>query len=131
MMAAAETTVAPTGRFVANGPTVMHLRWSMTIPSERTVVASASWASGRTRQGDIVSSTEERFAYWDRECDIAWIPTGPSTSVVCEKTSWGLIDHDEKTDEVTGLEIWDASTVFPLELLECFPSPGRPDAAAA
>ncbi len=79
----------------------------------------------------MLDGTEERFAYWDRECDIAWIPTRPATSVVCEETSWGLVDHDEKTDKVTGLEIWEASKVFPLDLLERFPSPGSPDAAAA
>jgi uncharacterized protein YuzE len=82
-------------------------------------------------KGDILNSTEERFAYWDRECDIAWIPTGPSASVVCEEMPWGLIDHNEETGEVTGIEIWDASTVFPAEMLERLPSPGRPDAAVA
>jgi uncharacterized protein YuzE len=74
---------------------------------------------------------EERYAYWDRECDIAWIPTAPTESVVCEETGWGLVDHDRKTGEVTGLEIWDASKVFPAELLERFPRPGRPDRPAA
>ncbi|HEY5332396.1 MAG TPA: DUF2283 domain-containing protein [Solirubrobacterales bacterium] len=74
---------------------------------------------------------EERFAYYDRECDIAWIPTGPAAAVVCEETSWGLVDHNRETDEVTGLEIWDASKVFPAEMLERLPAPGRPDAAAA
>lgn len=57
--------------------------------------------------------------------------TSAATSVVCEETSWGLVDHDEKTDEVTGLEIWNASTVFPADMLERLPSPGRPGAAAA
>ena len=76
---------------------------------------------------------DDRFAYWDRECDIAWIPTGPGTPVVCEETSWGLVDHDEKTGEVTGLEIWEASKVIPIELLERMPEPGKPepDAVAA
>jgi len=79
----------------------------------------------------ILVRMEERFAYWDRECDIAWIPTGPTSSVVCEKTSWGLVDHDQETGEVTGLEIWDASKVFPAELLERFPAPGHPDRPVA
>jgi hypothetical protein len=80
-----------------------------------------------------VKTINERFAYWDRKVDIAWIPTGPWTPVFCEKTSWGLIDRDEKTGEVTGLEIWDASKVIPLELLERMPEPGKPgqDVAAA
>jgi uncharacterized protein YuzE len=71
------------------------------------------------------------FAYYDREADIAWLPTGASHDVVSEETSWGLVDHDAKTGEVTGLEIWDASKVFPADLLERLPEPGRPDAAAA
>jgi hypothetical protein len=80
-----------------------------------------------------VARMEDRFAYWDRECVIAWIPTGPTSSVVCEETSWGLVDRDKETREVTGLEIWDASKVIPLELLERMPEPGKPkpDAVAA
>jgi len=75
--------------------------------------------------------TEERYAYWDREGDIAWIPTAPAKFVKSEKTSWGIVDHDEKTGEVTALEIWDASKVFPAEMLERLPRPGRPDRPAA
>jgi hypothetical protein len=80
-----------------------------------------------------VDAMEERFAYWDREVDIAWIPTGPGTPVYGERTSWGLLDRDKETREVTGLEIWDASKMIPLELLERMPHPGKPksDAAAA
>ena len=78
-----------------------------------------------------MESAEELFAYWDRECDIAWIPTRPATSVVCEERPWGLVDHDKETDEVTGLEIWNASKVLPVEIIERLPSPGRPDTAAA
>jgi uncharacterized protein YuzE len=74
---------------------------------------------------------EERYAYWERDTDIAWIPTAPAEFVNSEKTDWGIVDHDKKTGEVTGLEVWDASKVFPPELLERFPSPGSPDATAA
>jgi uncharacterized protein YuzE len=85
-----------------------------------------------TRGVDVdVDDMNERFAYWDREADIAWIPTAPTVHVVCEKTSWGLVDHDVKTGEVTALEIWDASKVFPAEMLERLPAPGRPDRPAA
>ena len=73
---------------------------------------------------------EERFAYWDRESDIAWIPTAPAEFVDSEKMSWGIVDHDKKTGEVTGLEIWNASTVFPSEVLERLPSPGPKETAA-
>jgi uncharacterized protein YuzE len=68
---------------------------------------------------------EERFAYYDREADIAWVPTAPTEHVVSEETVWGLVDHDEKTGEVTALEIWSASKVFPAEILERLPSSGR------
>jgi uncharacterized protein YuzE len=78
-----------------------------------------------------LNGKEERFAYWERETDIAWIPTAPGGFVESEKTSWGIVDHDEKTGEVTALEIWNASKVFPAEMLERLPEPGRPGAAAA
>ena len=78
-----------------------------------------------------MDSTEERFAYWDRETDIAWIPTAPAEFVDSEKVSWGVIDYDKDTGEVTALEILDASTFLPAEMLERLPSPGRPDKAAA
>jgi uncharacterized protein YuzE len=78
-----------------------------------------------------MNAMTERFAYWDREADIAWIPTAPTEFVVSEKRPWGLVDHDEKTGEVTALEIWDASKVLPAEMLEWLPSPGRPDRPAA
>jgi len=81
----------------------------------------------------MVISMEDRFAYWDREVDIAWIPTGPTATIVSEETSWGLVDHNKETGEVTGLEIWDASKVIPIEMLERMPEPGKPepDAVAA
>jgi uncharacterized protein YuzE len=74
---------------------------------------------------------EERYAYWERETDIAWIPTAPAKFVKSEKTTWGIVDHDEDTGEVTALEIWDASKVFPAEMLERLPEPGHPGSAKA
>ena len=41
-----------------------------------------------------------KFAYYDREADIAWLPTGDSADVVSEEVEWGLVDHDSATDEV-------------------------------
>jgi uncharacterized protein YuzE len=73
---------------------------------------------------------EPSFAYWDRECDIAWIRTRSTATDVCEEMPWGLVDLDE-TGKVTGFEIWDASTVLPPDMLERMPSPGRPDKVAA
>jgi uncharacterized protein YuzE len=70
----------------------------------------------------------ERFAYYDREADIVWIPTGASDDAVSEKTDWGLVDHDASSDTVVGIEIWAASTRLPADLLEKLPSPVDPDA---
>jgi uncharacterized protein YuzE len=69
------------------------------------------------------------YAYYDPEADIAWLPTGKSSSVVSEEVEWGLIDHDEVTDEVVGLEIWAASKRLPKAVLDALPSPGRHRAA--
>ncbi len=68
----------------------------------------------------------EGFAYWDREYDIAWIPTAPAEFVTSEKTAWGIVDHDKESGGVTGLEVWDASKMISPELLERFPSPTPP-----
>jgi len=80
-----------------------------------------------------VDSNDERFAYWDRELDIAWIPTAPAEHVTSEKTWWGSVDRGEKTGRVAGLEILDASRVIPIELLERMSKSDRsePDAVAA
>ncbi|HVX31654.1 MAG TPA: DUF2283 domain-containing protein [Solirubrobacterales bacterium] len=74
---------------------------------------------------------KERYAYWERDTDIAWIPTGPEGFVESEKTAWGIVDYDKETGAVTGLEILDASKFLPAELLERLPEPGRPGSAAA
>lgn len=72
-----------------------------------------------------------RFAYYDREADIAWIPTGESVDVVSEEVEWGLIDHDAAGDEVVAVEIWSASKRLPASLLATLPAPGAPQDAAA
>lgn len=73
----------------------------------------------------------DRFAYYDREADIAWLPTGSSDSVVTEEVGWGLIDHDSGSDAVVAIEIWSASKRLPPELLENLPSPTDTHGAAA
>jgi uncharacterized protein YuzE len=70
------------------------------------------------------------YAYYDPEADIAYLPTGKSESVVSEKVEWGLIDHDEETDVVVGLEVWAASKRFPKAVLDALPLPGRHNVAA-
>jgi len=72
-----------------------------------------------------------RFAYYDREADIAWLPTGDSDDVVSEEVQWGLIDHDAATDAVVGIEVWSASERLPAELLATLPAPTPAHGAAA
>jgi uncharacterized protein YuzE len=72
-----------------------------------------------------------RFAYYDKDADIAWLPTGSSEDVVSEEVAWGLIDHDAATDDVVAIEIWNASTRLPASLLEALPAPLPAHGAAA
>ena len=72
----------------------------------------------------------DRFAYYDREADIAWVPTGEAADVVSEEVEWGLIDHDASSDEIVAIEIWAASKRLPPDLLERLPSPRTRGAAA-
>ena len=62
----------------------------------------------KRKRGLSLESMSERFAYYDRDADIAWLPTGKSDDVVSEEVSWGLIDHDAASDDVVGIEIWSA-----------------------
>lgn len=72
-----------------------------------------------------------KFAYYDREADIAWLPTGNSGDVVSEEVEWGLIDHDVATDEIVAVEVWSASRRLPPEVLATLPSPEGARGAAA
>lgn len=72
-----------------------------------------------------------KFAYYDREADIAWFPTGDSADVVSKEVDWGLIDHDLVTDEVVAIEVWSASKLLPPELLAKLPAPATAHGAAA
>jgi uncharacterized protein YuzE len=73
----------------------------------------------------------DHFAYYDREADIAWLPTGQSDRVVSEEVEWGLIDHDSGSDAVVAIEIWSASKRLPPELLAVLPDPAGTRGAAA
>lgn len=73
----------------------------------------------------------DRFAYYDREADIAWLPTGRSGDVVSEEVEWGLIDHDSATDAVVAIEVWSASKRLPPELLATLPAPAKAHDAVA
>jgi uncharacterized protein YuzE len=70
------------------------------------------------------------YAYYDREADIAWLPTGDSAHVVSEEVEWGLIDHDAATDEIVALEIWAASKRLPQAVLDALPRPRKPHGVA-
>lgn len=72
-----------------------------------------------------------KFAYYDREADIAWLPTGESADVVSEEVKWGLVDHDSTTDRVVAIEVWSASKRLPAEVLATLPAPGGTHSAAA
>jgi uncharacterized protein YuzE len=67
-----------------------------------------------------------QYAYYDRDADIVWIPTGVSDDVVSQETSWGLVDHDASSDVAVGIEIWAASTRLPEDLLAKLPRPAGP-----
>jgi len=71
------------------------------------------------------------FAYYDRDADIAWFPTGESDDVVSERVPGGLRDYDRATHRLVAIEVWDASTRLPANLLEALPAPEQPHSAAA
>lgn len=71
------------------------------------------------------------YSYYDPETDIAWLPTGDAERVVSEEVEWGLIDHDEDTDEVVAVEIWAASKLLPQAILDALPRPDKPRGVAA
>lgn len=68
-------------------------------------------------------------AYYDREADIAWFPTGQSDDVVTEEVTDGLRDYDRASRELVAIEIWQASTRLPGTLLDSLPEPDVPVAA--
>jgi uncharacterized protein YuzE len=71
------------------------------------------------------------FAYYDRDADIAWFPTGESDDVVSERVPGGLRDYDRKTHQLVAIEVWDASTRLPAGILEALPAPSAARRAAA
>jgi uncharacterized protein YuzE len=63
------------------------------------------------------------FAYYDRDADIAWFPTGESNDVVSERVPDGLRDYDRATRQLVGIEVWAASTRLPASMLKALPAP--------
>lgn len=72
----------------------------------------------------------DRLAYYDRDADIAWLPTGQGDCVVSEEVEWGLIDYDSESNAVIGIEIWSASKCLPSEVLQQLPAPDGAQGAA-
>jgi uncharacterized protein YuzE len=71
------------------------------------------------------------FAYYDADADIAWFPTGESNDVVSERVPGGLRDYERTTHRLVVIEVWDASTRLPANLLDALPAPKQPHRAAA
>jgi uncharacterized protein YuzE len=71
------------------------------------------------------------FAYYDRDADIAWFPTGESSDVVSERVPGGLRDYDRASHQLVAIEVWDASTRLPASILEALPAPAAAQSAAA
>jgi hypothetical protein len=71
------------------------------------------------------------FAYYDRDADIAWFPTGESDDVVSERVPGGLRDYDRASHTLVAIEVWDASTRLPASILEALPVPSAARGAAA
>jgi uncharacterized protein YuzE len=71
------------------------------------------------------------FAYYDRDADIAWFPTGQSSDVVSERVPGGLRDYDRASHQLVAIEVWDASTRLPASILEALPAPAAAQGAAA
>lgn len=72
-----------------------------------------------------------RYAYYDRDADIAWFPTGESDDVVSERVPGGLRDYDRTSHKVVAIEVWRASTRLPANLLDALPAPVPAHGAAA
>ena len=64
---------------------------------------------------------QNTFAYYDRDADIAWFPTGESDDVVSERVPDGLRDYDRISRQLVAIEVWDASTRLPATILEALP----------
>ena len=63
--------------------------------------------------------------YFDREARIVYLPfrsDGDGATLNSEKKDWGLIDYDRQ-GRPCGIEIWDAGTILPPDLLDVLPEP--------
>lgn len=70
------------------------------------------------------------YAHYDPDADIVLLRLegADGKHVVSEETEFGLRDLDNRDGRVVGLEVWEASTRLPDDLLTLL---GQPGAAAA
>jgi uncharacterized protein YuzE len=63
--------------------------------------------------------------HYDRAVDIVWLRLRgwDKDHVRVEQTASGLVERDDRTGRVVGLEYWNASERLPAELLEALPAP--------
>jgi len=69
--------------------------------------------------------------HYDRAADIAWLRLDGwhEDRVRVERTSSGLVERDQATGHIVGLEYWEASHRLPSELLDALPAPPRREGA--
>lgn len=61
-------------------------------------------------------------SYYSSEGDIVYIGVRAPRGPVCtEHDEKGLRDYDAETGELIGVELWNASTTLPAELIEILP----------
>ncbi|MBS1860427.1 MAG: hypothetical protein JSS68_01825 [Actinobacteria bacterium] len=63
--------------------------------------------------------------YFDREARIVYLPFRPDAdgaTLKSQATRWGLIDYDRQ-GQACGMEIRDAGTILPPDLLDVLPEP--------
>jgi uncharacterized protein YuzE len=68
--------------------------------------------------------------HYDPEVDIALISIEKGRAI-SEEHSWGLIDRHPEDGHLMGFEIWEASKVLPVELIEAMRATGKPHGVAA
>ncbi len=68
--------------------------------------------------------------HYDPEVDIALISLEDGRAIG-KRHSWGLIERHPDDGHLMGIEIWEASTILPAELIAALPLAGKPRGVAA
>jgi len=74
---------------------------------------------------------ERMDGHYDRGADVAWLRLDgwDKDRVRVQRTSSGLVERDDTTGRIVGLEYWQASKRLPPELLDALPAPPKRDVA--